>query len=95
MLIIECPNCGPRAEPEFAYGGQAHVAYPEDPYALTDQQWAEYLFYRDNPRGQLAERWVHTAGCRKWFNVVRDTRTHEITSVYRLTGSRPGTGKEV
>jgi len=27
----------------------------------------------------MAERWVHTAGCRRWFNVVRDTVTHEIT----------------
>jgi sarcosine oxidase delta subunit len=22
---------------------------------------------------------VHTAGCRRWFNLVRDTVTHEIT----------------
>jgi sarcosine oxidase, subunit delta len=28
----------------------------------------------------MAERWVHTAGCRRWFKLVRDTVTHEITS---------------
>jgi len=26
MLLITCPWCGPREEPEFSYGGQAHVA---------------------------------------------------------------------
>ena len=35
MLLIACPNCGPRDETEFHYGGQAHVAYPENPDALT------------------------------------------------------------
>ena len=90
MLTIECPHCGPRPEPEFGYGSQAHVPYPEDPYALSDQEWAEYLFYRDNPQGDFAERWVHSAGCRKWFNVVRDTRTNAISRVYAVTDARPG-----
>jgi heterotetrameric sarcosine oxidase delta subunit len=26
----------------------------------------------------MAERWVHTAGCRRWFDLVRDTVTHNI-----------------
>lgn len=82
MLFIHCPHCGPRPEDEFGYGGQAHVAYPEDPYALSDREWAEYLFYRDNPKGAYRERWVHAAGCRKWFNAVRDTRTYEISETY-------------
>jgi sarcosine oxidase subunit delta len=89
MLIIQCPYCGPRTETEFGYGGQAHVAYPQDPHGLSDEQWAQYLFYRDNPRGTHHERWVHAAGCRKWFNAVRDTRTHAISQVYRLTDPRP------
>ena len=89
MLIIDCPFCGPRSETEFGYGGQAHVAYPSDPHALTDQEWAQYLFYRDNPKGNRAERWNHTAGCRRWFNAVRDTRNYEISAVYRLTDPRP------
>ena len=32
----------------------------------------------------IAERWVHTAGCRRWFNVVRDTVTDRIDAVYRM-----------
>ncbi|MFI9103122.1 sarcosine oxidase subunit delta [Streptomyces fildesensis] len=78
MLLIPCPWCGPRDEAEFHYGGQAHLAHPEDPSALTDEQWARYLFFRDNPKGPFAERWTHSAGCRRWFNAVRDTSTNEF-----------------
>lgn len=83
MLLIPCPWCGPRDEVEYRYGGQAHIGYPDDPHATSDEQWAEYLFVRDNPRGWFAERWVHTHGCRRWFNVVRHTVTHEIAATYR------------
>jgi heterotetrameric sarcosine oxidase delta subunit len=80
MLLIRCPWCGERDEVEFAYGGQAHVDYPDDPDALDDHAWAEYLFVRDNPRGPFAERWAHVNGCRRWFSVVRDTATNEMTA---------------
>ncbi|MFF4353568.1 sarcosine oxidase subunit alpha family protein [Streptomyces sp. NPDC001530] len=89
MLLIPCPWCGPRDEAEFHYGGQAHVPYPEDPAALTDEEWARYLFFRDNPKGPFAERWSHAAGCRRWFNAVRDTGTNEILAVYRADSARP------
>ena len=75
VMLIPCPYCGPRDETEFRYGGQADVAYPGDPEALDDAEWAAYLFLRDNPKGPFAERWVHIAGCRRWFNVTRDTLT--------------------
>ncbi|MFF3141828.1 sarcosine oxidase subunit alpha family protein [Streptomyces sp. NPDC057927] len=91
MLLIPCPWCGPRDEAEFHYGGQAHVPYPDDPSALTDPEWARYLFFRDNPKGPFAERWSHAAGCRKWFNAVRDTATNEILAVYRAGEERPAT----
>ncbi|RVU27996.1 sarcosine oxidase subunit delta family protein [Streptomyces antnestii] len=87
MQLIACPWCGQREETEFHYGGQAHIAYPEDPYALDDEQWAQYVFFRDNPKGPFAERWVHSAGCRRWFNALRDTVTHEFLAVY--TGATP------
>ncbi|MEU1194489.1 sarcosine oxidase subunit alpha family protein [Streptomyces sp. NPDC005859] len=89
MLLIPCPWCGPRDEAEFHYGGQAHVPYPEDPSALGDEDWARYLFFRDNPKGPFAERWSHAAGCRRWFNAVRDTSTNEILTVYRSGEDRP------
>jgi heterotetrameric sarcosine oxidase delta subunit len=78
MLSIPCPHCGDRDETEFHYGGQAGVAYPADPMTLTDEQWAEYVFMRDNPKGWFAERWFHTAGCRRWFDLERHTVTYEI-----------------
>lgn len=89
MLLLTCPWCGPRDETEYHYGGQAHVPYPEDPSALSDEEWAQYLFYRDNPSGPYAERWSHSGGCRKWFNVLRDTRTYEIHAVYKPADPRP------
>ena len=74
MLRIRCPWCGERDEVEFSSGGQARVVYPVDPAAISDEEWSQYLFVRDNPRGAFRERWVHTHGCRRWFELERDTR---------------------
>ncbi|MER7398530.1 sarcosine oxidase subunit delta [Streptomyces sp. NPDC000151] len=89
MLLLSCPWCGPRDETEFHYGGQAHVPFPADPHTLDDRQWAEYVFYRDNPKGPFAERWMHATGCRRWFNAVRDTATYQVLATYRLHEPRP------
>lgn len=89
MLLITCPWCGPRDETEYHYGGQAHVPFPADPADLDDSQWAEYVFYRDNPKGPFAERWMHSHGCRRWFNAVRDTASHTFLATYRLDEPRP------
>ncbi|MDR7303847.1 sarcosine oxidase subunit delta [Haloactinomyces albus] len=78
MMLIPCPWCGPRNEIEFHYGGQAEVRYPVDPQAVSDEDWARFLFFRDNPKGMFTERWSHAAGCRRWFTVRRDTVTNEI-----------------
>lgn len=89
MMLIDCPYCGPRNETEFGYGGEAHIAYPKDPYALSDREWAEFLFYRENPKGDFAERWIHNGGCRKWFNAVRDTVTYKFKATYPAGSPRP------
>ncbi|MDA2805271.1 sarcosine oxidase subunit delta [Nocardiopsis suaedae] len=78
MMLIPCPWCGPRNETEFHYGGQAGVACPKDPYAASDAEWAAFLFFRDNPKGVFTERWMHRSGCRRWFDLRRDTATNEI-----------------
>ena len=78
MLRIPCPWCGPRDEIEFRYGGQAHVTYPVDPDALSDEEWADYLFMRDNPRGPFRERWFHApaaAAGSTWCGTPRRTRS--------------------
>ena len=90
MLLISCPWCGPRHENEFTPGGEGHIQRA-DPETATDREWAEYLYYRTNPKGLQRERWLHSLGCRRWFNLVRDTVSHEIRAVYRM-GERPPEG---
>ncbi|WP_051299333.1 sarcosine oxidase subunit delta [Arthrobacter castelli] len=91
MILIDCPHCGPRNEDEFTYGGQAHVPYPANPDELTDAEWAGFLFYRDNPLGEFAERWMHGLGCRRWFNAVRDTYSYKIITTYPMGWAAPQT----
>ena len=47
------------------------------------------MFYRANPKGIYYERWVHTHGCKKWFNAVRNTSTDEILKVYKMGETPP------
>ena len=89
MLLIECPWCGPRDEIEFSCGGEAHRVRPSDPSTLSDAEWAEFLFMRSNPKGVHKERWVHTHGCRRWFNLERDTVTYRILKVYPVSTEEP------
>jgi len=88
MLSIPCPWCGQRDETEFSYGGEAHIRRPDDPFTLSDEQWADYLFMRKNTMGRHREQWFHAAGCRRWFNVERDTVTQRILISYK-TGEMP------
>ena len=90
MLLIECPWCGPRDQSEFACGGEAHIDRPREPEQLTDEQWADYLFFRTNPKGWHREQWHHVHGCRRWFNVERDTVSYRIRGSYRLDQPPPG-----
>jgi sarcosine oxidase subunit delta len=87
MLRIACPFCGLRDEVEFRCGGQSHI--PRPPQDCTDQEWADYLFMRINPRGLSFERWVHAFGCGLWFNVARSTVSHEIAAVYAIGEAAP------
>lgn len=89
MFLITCPWCGERDQSEFSNGGEAHIARPGNPETLSDEEWAEFVFMRTNPKGVFAERWVHTAGCRRWFNMLRNTATDEILAVYRMGEARP------
>ena len=88
MLVIPCPSCGEREETEFSYGGEAHIARPEAPEELSDREWAEYVFMRSNTKGMFLERWMHAHGCRRWFNVARDTVTYKVHAVYKM-GEKP------
>ena len=58
-----------------------------------DARWATYLYQRPNPKGPTRERWRHARGCGCWFNLVRDTSTHEVLAVYRMGEAPPETGR--
>lgn len=87
MLRIQCPHCGARDETEFTFGGPSHVTRPEP--GVSDHEWSQYLFTRENPKGVHFERWCHSYGCGRWLNVARDTVTHEIRAVYLMGEPRP------
>lgn len=94
MLLIHCPWCGERAESEFNYGGEAGIVRPIDAASkdkgtwLSDEQWGDYVFMRKNTRGVFREQWVHTHGCRRWFEAERDTQTYEFLSVTPMKSRR-------
>ncbi len=90
MMQLKCPWCGMRDESEFLWGGTTHLTRP--PLTASDAEWAEYLFFRDNPKGVHFERWRHTYGCGQWFNLARHTVSHEVSSVYAMTEPPPGSG---
>ncbi|PLX38487.1 MAG: sarcosine oxidase subunit delta family protein [Hyphomicrobiales bacterium] len=88
MFVITCPYCGPRDQTEFAYAGEAHIARPKEPEKLSDEEWADFVFLRTNTKGVFAERWNHAAGCRRYFNALRNTATDEFLAVYEM-GAKP------
>jgi sarcosine oxidase subunit delta len=89
MLRIPCPYCGVRDEPEFIFGGPSHITRPA--LEVDDATWTQYLFDRENPAGLHHERWLHAYGCGLWFNVARNTLTHELVAVYAMGDPKPDT----
>ncbi len=89
MLLIDCPWCGPRAQVEFVYGGDASVSRPADPDAISEDEWLGHIYLRENPCGAHREWWQHRAGCRRWLMVERDTLTHRIRAC-APPGREPG-----
>ena len=87
MLLITCPYCGPRPEIEFRNMGEAHVMRPTP--AATDQDMAEFLYMRTNPKGLIAERWRHIHGCARIFNAVRHTVTDKFVVTYKAGEPKP------
>ena len=88
MLLIPCPWCGPRDQTEFTYGGDAKAAASRPVLELPLEAWYEHVYLRDNPRGAHRELWHHTASCRRWIVVERDTLTHAITASAPASAAR-------
>ena len=77
-MLIPCPHCGTRPVEEFTFLGDASVQRPKtiDPSAM--EQWYDYVYLRDNPKGRFDEYVHHSGGCRAWLVVTRDTDSHEV-----------------
>ena len=82
MLLIPCPWCGPRNQVEFTYGGDATLRarrpMRRSPRGSTTSTCATTRAGRTTSCG------MHGAGCRSWFKVRRDTRTHDIVASARV-----------
>ena len=81
MILIDCPWCGPRNHDEFSYYGDASVERPSGVDPDSETAWLDYVYRRDNPRGEHSEYWQHIGGCRAWLKVRRNTVTHEVIQV--------------
>ena len=88
MLILTCPNCAIVAdETELEPGGEAHVK--RHGVGSSEDDFHDYLFAKENPRGLHFERWRHAAGCGKWFHAARDTVTLEVFGTYSAQTTEP------
>ena len=88
MILLDCPNCGPRDASEFRCSGERHGR--PDPGVATPEQWRAYLYLRDNTAGWVSETWLHRAGCRRYLVVERHTVTNEVREVRECAAPRHG-----
>ena len=51
MLEIKCPYCGKRSQNEFSYGGDSAVKRPKLGTEVSDLEWDNFVYYRENPKG--------------------------------------------
>jgi sarcosine oxidase subunit delta len=94
-MLIHCPYCGPRDLIEFAVRGEARVRHaPQGDLdgVATRADFAESVYFRDNPAGPHREHWLHAAGCQSWLAIERDTRTHQILKVEAVAAAAPEGG---
>ncbi len=88
MLILNCPNCGINCdETELAPGCEAHLKRHGP--GSSEDEFRDYLFAKENPRGVHFERWRHANGCGKWFHAARDTVTLEVFGTYSAQTFEP------
>jgi heterotetrameric sarcosine oxidase delta subunit len=91
MILLPCPNCGPRNVQEFRYGGEYNPR-PQNPDQTEEDEWTDYVYMRANTLGVQKEWWYHRAGCELWFLAERHTLTHEVITTY--TWSPPAAGEQ-
>jgi len=87
MLLVPCPNCGPRSASDFHYVGESKARPDTD--TTTPEEWRDYLYIKDNPASWLKEVWYCRAGCRQFFAAERNTATNEFRD-QPIPGSKLG-----
>ena len=86
MQIFPCPFCGSREEHEFFFAAEAGKTRPEPADAVSDAEWAAYLYHQAAPNGKAREVWVHLA-CGEYFIMTRDTASRAVLSCETLPGT--------
>ena len=76
MIVVNCPNCGPRTSSDLRPCGEVNTR--PDPAISSQSEWRTYLYLRENPAGWVTEPWYCRSGCRRYFTIERNTATHEI-----------------
>lgn len=85
MMVLICPNCGPRNNDEFSFQGEIIPRPSPDTDPVT---WRRYLYTKQNASGWQRERWFHTSGCRRFLDIERNTESNEIRSISQVGGER-------
>ena len=78
MLWLTCPICGRRPIDEFTFGGERRPV--PDWIEGDDARNLDEVWNFENPDGVTTERLFHTAGCRRWLSVHRDTSTDTVVA---------------
>jgi heterotetrameric sarcosine oxidase delta subunit len=82
-MQLSCPFCGKRNEGEFFYAVEAGKIRPDPARQASAEQWAGYLYFQENLKGLSREIWLHFI-CGEYFEVTRDTVTHEVVATVNL-----------
>lgn len=77
MHMIPCPFCGLRPETEFRFIAELGKVRPDTLAAISDADWAAYLFDQENKKGRVREVWMHLP-CAELFVLERDSQTMAI-----------------
>jgi len=87
MQLFPCPFCGTRDEREFHFLGSAGKVRPDTGAAVSDADWAAYLYDNPNPMRAAREVWMHLT-CAEVFIMERDTHSMDVLAVQRLRKGR-------
>ncbi len=86
MQAFPCPFCGLRNESEFHFAAEAGKVRPDTTVAISDEQWASYLYTQNNVKGAVREIWMHTP-CAELFILERDSVTMDVIGSAALRGA--------